>query len=213
MPSSWSPSLRFELQFTGENINLWGEKLNATLARADYAIAGWLTKPLTGDVALTTANGGDDEARAAMIKFTGGAGPFTVTIPAVSKSYVVWNACGGPVTVTAGAGAAVAVIPGEIVPLVCDGAGVRRAAAQSYGGSRIRDVGAPLDDHDAATRKFVVDTAWAHNTGVLPGQPGNAGKYLKTDGANAAWQPVTTSDLSDYETGVKGLAVALALAL
>ena len=40
MPSSWSPSLRFELQFTGENINLWGDKLNAVLGHADYAVAG-----------------------------------------------------------------------------------------------------------------------------------------------------------------------------
>ena len=33
----------------------------------DYAVAGWLTKPLTGNVALSTANAPDDEARAAMI--------------------------------------------------------------------------------------------------------------------------------------------------
>ena len=46
MPSSWSSSLRFELQFTGENINLWGDKLNAVLAHADFAVAGWLNKPL-----------------------------------------------------------------------------------------------------------------------------------------------------------------------
>ena len=44
MPSSWSASLRFELQFTGENINLWGDKLNVVLQHADYAVAGWLTK-------------------------------------------------------------------------------------------------------------------------------------------------------------------------
>ena len=53
MPSSWSPSLRFELQFTGENINLWGEKLNAALTRVDTAIAGWLVKPLTGSTSLS----------------------------------------------------------------------------------------------------------------------------------------------------------------
>ena len=71
MPSSWSPSLRLELQFTGENINLWGDKLNTVLQHADYAVAGWLTKPITGDYVLTTANAGDDEARAAHVKFTG----------------------------------------------------------------------------------------------------------------------------------------------
>ena len=70
MPSSWSPSLRLELQFTGENINLWGEKLNTALAHADRAIAGWTLKPLTGPVTLSTANGAADEARSATLKFT-----------------------------------------------------------------------------------------------------------------------------------------------
>src|ERR1700761_6660069 len=103
MPSSWSSSLRFELQFTGENINLWGDKLNTVLNHADFAVAGCLTKALTADYVLSTANAGDDEARAAALKFTG-AGPFTVTIPSVSKLYAVWNACAGAVTLTTGAG-------------------------------------------------------------------------------------------------------------
>src|ERR1700744_2374827 len=101
MPSSWFPSLRFELQFTGENINLWGDKLNAVLGHADYAVAGWLTKPLTGDDTLSAANAGDDEARAAMIKFTGAlAQNATITIPSVSKAYQVWNATNVALTIT-----------------------------------------------------------------------------------------------------------------
>ena len=63
MPSSYTSSLRFELQFTGENLNLWGDKLNAALSRADDAIGGWLTKALTADYTLATANGAADEAR------------------------------------------------------------------------------------------------------------------------------------------------------
>ncbi|MFN9925847.1 MAG: hypothetical protein ACK53I_02790, partial [Phenylobacterium sp.] len=78
MPSSWSTTLRLELQYTGENINLRGEKLNTALAHADKAIAGWTLKPRTGPVTLSTANGAADDARAATLKFTGGAGPFTV---------------------------------------------------------------------------------------------------------------------------------------
>lgn len=195
MPSSWSPSLRFELQFTGENINLWGDKLNAVLAHADQAIAGWLTRPLTGDAALTTANAGDDEARAAMIRFTG-AGPFTVTLPAVSKSYLVWNACTGAVTLTAGAGATVTVDPGDIVQVLTDGAQVK---TPGYGGASIKE--------------FVAQTAWSYNAGNLPAQAGAAGKFVKTDGVNASWQPITTNDISDYGSAIKGLAVALATAL
>ena len=196
MPSSWSPSLRFELQFTGENINLWGEKLNAVLGHADYAVAGWLAKPLSGNVALSTANAGDDEARAAMIKFTGGAGPFTVTLPAVSKSYMIWNACAGPVTLTTGSGAAVSVDPGDIVWIACDGANVK---TPGYGGSSIKD--------------WVSSVAWSYNAGNLPAQGGNAGKFVKTDGTNASWQALSTADLSDFAAAVNARAIAFAVAL
>jgi hypothetical protein len=194
MPSSWSPSLRFELQFTGENINLWGDKLNAVLAHADFATAGWLNKPLTRDTALTTANATDDEARAAMIRFTG-AGPFTVTIPSVSKAYAVWNACSGAVTVTTGAGSAVTVDPGDIVQLFCDGANVK---TPGYGGLSIKD--------------YVAATAWSYNAGALPAQAGNAGRFVRTDGTSATWSGVASTDLTD-SNALLGRAVALAVAL
>lgn len=197
MPSSWSPSLRLELQFTGENINLWGEKLNAVLQHVDQAVAGWVSKPLTGaGGALTTANAGDDEARAASLKFTGGAGPFTVTLPAVSKTYLVWNACAGPVTLTTGAGPDVTIDPGDIVWVVTDGSAVK---TPGYAGVSIKD--------------WVTSLAWTYNAGALPGQAGNAGKVVKTDGTTASWQTLNTSDIGDYESKVKGLALAFAVAL
>ena len=194
MPSSWSASLRFELQFTGENINLWGDKLNAVLAHADYAVAGFLTKPLSGNVALATANAGDDEARAAILKFTG-AGPFTVTLPSVSKAYLVWNACAAPVTLTTGAGATVSIDAGDIVQVACDGANVK---TPGYGGVSIKD--------------YVAATAWTYNAGALPAQAGNAGKFVRTDGATASWQAVASTDLSD-NAAFLGRAVALAVVL
>ena len=194
MPSSWSSSLRFELQFTGENINLWGDKLNTVLAHADYAVAGFLTKALTGNAALTTANAGDDEARAAMVKFTG-AGPFTVTLPSVSKAYLVWNACAAAITLTTGAGSAVTVDPGDIVQVACDGANVK---TPGYAGASIKD--------------YIAATAWSYNAGALPAQAGNAGKVVKTDGTAASWQALSTADLSD-NAAFLGRAVALAVAL
>jgi len=195
MPSSWSASLRLELQFTGENINTWGDRLNAVFAHADYGVAGFLTRPLTtSPYALSTANAGDDEARAAMIKFTG-TGAFTVTIPSVSKAYLIWNACTGAVTLTTGAGGVVAVDPGDVVHVFCDGANVK---TPGYGGSSIKD--------------YVAATAWSYNAGNLPAQAGNAGKFVKTDGANASWQPISSADLTD-NAALFGRAVALAVAL
>lgn len=187
MPSSYTTSLRFELQFTGENLNLWGDKLNAALSRADEAIAGWLTKPLTGNYVLTTANGGADEARRAMLKFTG-AGSFTVTAPALAKRYDVWNACTGDLTLTNGS-ASVQVKPGEVVSVVTDGGGdFRRVQGTDFGGMRLQNLGAPTANSDAATKKYVDDAAFTANAGVLPGQAGNAGKVLSTDGTSPDWR-------------------------
>lgn len=198
MPSSWSASLRFELQFTGENINLWGDKLNAALSHADYAVAGWLTKPLTGDVALATANAGDDEARAAMIKFTG-AGPFTVTVPSVSKAYFIYNGCSGAVTLTTGAGSSVTFDPGDKRQVFCDGSNLHELG---FAGQSVK--------------AYVAAVAWTYNAGNLPAQLGNAGKFVKTDGATANWQPVLTTDLADFSTFTaarRAEAIAFAVAL
>jgi len=211
MPSSWSSSLRFELQFTGENINLWGDKLNTVLAHADYAVAGVLTKALSGNTTLSTANAGDDEARAAILKFTG-AGPFTVTVPSVSKAYAVWNGCTGAVTLTTGAGTTVAVQPGEIVQVACDGANLVRVQGTYFGGQPLTGLADPTSAQMAATKAYVDAVAFTANAGVLPGQTGNAGKVLKTDGTTAAWQPLSTADLTD-NAAFLGRAVALAVAL
>lgn len=212
MPSSWSSSLRFELQFTGENINLWGDKLNTVLAHADYAVAGWLTKALTADYALTMANAGDDEARAAMIKFTG-AGPFTVTIPSVSKSYHVWNACAGVVTIATGAGATAPVQPGEVATVVCDGSNVKKVVATDYASQRITSVADPTGPQDAATKAYADALAFTANAGILPAQAGAGGQALFTNGSNALWKPISSADLSDFNAKILGVQVALAVAL
>jgi hypothetical protein len=196
MPSSWSPSLRFELQFPGENINLWGDKLDVVLQHVDTAIAGWLTKALTASpYTLTTANVADDEARAAMLKFTGGAGPWTVQIPALSKAYSVWNATSGPVTLTTGSGATVTIDPGDIVAVICDGTNVR---TPGYGGLSIKDY---------------IAAAVIGATGSLPATTGNAGKFIFTDGSSSYWKTAQTTDLGDYATKIVGVQVALAVAL
>jgi hypothetical protein len=197
MPSSWSSSLRFELQFTGENINLWGDKLNSVLAHADYAVAGWLTKAITGDYTLTTANAGDDEARAAMIKFTGAlAANGTITLPSVSKSYFIYNATNKVLTITTGAGATVSIDAGDKTVADCDGSGVHTI---SFGGYGLKD--------------YI--TAQTASAGAVPGTTGALGKFLKVtvDGSPPTWQQVQTTDLGDYLTNIVGKQVALAVAL
>lgn len=197
MPSSYSASLRFELQFDGENTNTWGDKLNAVLTHVDYATAGFLTKALTGDYTLTTALAADDEARAAMIKFTG-AGPFTVTIPPVSKAYLIWNACSAAVTITLGAGATVVVDAGDVVHVACDGSGVK---TPGYGGLSIKDF---------------ISASVLSATGALPATAGNDGKSLVVTAG--VWLPtqLTSANLSDTasrDAAALGRSVAFAVAL
>lgn len=52
------------------------------------------------------------------------------------------------------------------------------------GGARITNVATPTVDTDAATRGFVVS---AGLSSALPGQSGNANKFVTTDGSNASW--------------------------
>lgn len=196
MPSSWSDSLRIELQFTGEQINLWGEKLNVDFEHLDYSIAGWLDKTgITGDYSLTAANATDDEARAAMIKLSGSpAANFTLTIPPVSKTYFFFNNTAKVVTISTGAGDTVSIDAGDKQPVWSDGAGVHQVTYGTYG----------LKDYI---------TAITASAGAVPGVTGHAGKYLFTDGASAFWRQPSTADLSDYNTLVLGVQVALAVAL
>lgn len=195
MPSSYSASLRVELQYTGENINLWGDKLNAALSRLDSSIAGWTTIAITGDYTLTTANGSADEARAAMLKFTGTlAANASITIPSVSKTYFVYNATDKVLTFTTGAGATVTVDAGDKTVIFCDGSAVHTITFGTY---------------DLKT--YI--TSMTASAGAVPGVVGHAGKVLYTDGASAYWKQVSTLDLSDYQTAILGVQVAMAVAL
>lgn len=198
MPSSFTANLRFEKQFTGENINLWGDKLNAALDRVDDSVAGYVALAITGDYSLQSANTNTtaDEARRAHLKFTGTlAANATITIPAVSKSYWVWNATNKILTITVGAGNTATVEAGDILQVWCDAVNVK---STTYGSLNLKD--------------FIAASVLAA-TGTLPSYAGNAGKYIYTDGVSAFWRQPSTADLSDYNTRVLGVQVALAVAL
>jgi hypothetical protein len=170
MPSSYSSSLRLELQFTGENINLWGDKLNSALERIDSAAAGWTAITVSGDYTLTTANGTADEARSAMLKLNGSpAAAFSVTIPPVSKPYFVFNNTSKTSTFTTGAGATVSIGAGDKTLIACDGSAVHTV---SFGGYALKDY---------------IDQAILATTGSLPAATGNEDKVLQVQGG--AWVP------------------------
>lgn len=181
MPSSYTPSLRLEMQAAGENLNTWGApRLNNTLARIDFALAGRTVIALAGtDYRLSSQNAGDDEARSAMLDLTGLA-PARLLVPAVSKIYLVRNRTTGSVTMTTGAGAGAELGPGDVTLVACDGTDLFCLGAAGL-----------------ALKTYVDQLAWTYNAGNLPGQAGQAGKVLKTDGQAAGWMRLSCSDLAD----------------
>lgn len=199
MPSSYSARLRFEQQFTGEGINVWGDKLNAVFARVDDAIAGYLalTIPASGGYTLTATNSNTaaDEARMAFLKLNGTpSANFNLTIPSLAKSYEVWNNTAKVATATTGSGSTVTIDAGDILRVWCDGTNVKQV---TYGGLGLKD--------------YIAASVLAA-TGSLPAVTGNNGKYLYCNGVTWLPRQPSTADLSDYATKVLGVQVALAFA-
>lgn len=124
MPSTATSRLRLEKQAPGENNNSWGTHLNdGVIDLVDFAIAGAAAFTLSGSKTLSTNNYAADEARAAILNVTGGSGG-TITIPNVSKAYLLRNGSSGNVVVTTGSGTSVTIAAGQITSVFCDGSNV-----------------------------------------------------------------------------------------
>lgn len=187
MPSSPSTRIRAELQAAGENLNTWGDtKLNAAFSRFDEAVAGRTAFSLSGSKTLTATNYVADEARSMVLDVTGGTGG-TVTIPAVEKVYLVRNGSSGSVIITTGGGTTATLASGEIRMVFCDATNVRMSLTTDFGGNVLKNLGTPVSDADGCTKLYADNLALAAAGGNLPGQSGNSGKFLTTDGSSASW--------------------------
>lgn len=187
MPSSPSTRLRAELQAAGENLNTWGApKLNSALQRLEEAIAGRVPLSISGAYTLDSENYVADEARNAFLDVTGGTGG-TITIPAVEKLYLLRNNASGDITVTTGGGSSAAIKSGELRWIVSDGTNVYLGKVLDMSGSQLHNVADPSSPQDAATKAYVDAASFAATSGLLPGQSGNAGKFLTTDGSSPSW--------------------------
>jgi hypothetical protein len=219
MPSSYTPNLRLTLPATGELSGSWGVTVNNGItSQTDAAIAGTTTINTWGGAGvpytLTVSNGATDEARRMFIVATGAPGEAKdIICPAVSKLYFVTNSVTGgfDITLKTAAGTGVVVPNGQSMLLRCDGtnvvSGVTSLASPALTGvptAPTATVGTATDQ--IATTSFVAATSFSTN---LPGQTGNAGKFLTTDGTNASWDvaspsltAIATGTLSDGSTVV-----------
>lgn len=187
MPSTPSTRLRVELMAAGENLNTWGNpKLTSALQRLEEGSHGRLALTLSGPVTLTAANYVADQARMMFLDCTGTGG--TITIPGVEKVYLVRNATSGNALVTTGSGLVATIVPGDLAHVVSDGVNCYASRAYDFGGNKLTNLGTPALATDAATKGYVDATAFAP---VLPGQAGNSGKFVTTNGVSASWASLT----------------------
>jgi hypothetical protein len=168
MPSSYTEH-GLVLQAPGENENTWGDINNQNVIELiDDGIFGRAAFSLSGPRTLSNTAGVASEARNAILHATSGAGG-TLTIPTLSKLYMVINDTSGDVVITAG-GVTATVKATERNMVVCDGANVY-----------------PLGVAAKSWRDYVADTAFEMAAGSLPDQTGNDGKALTTHGGVAGW--------------------------
>lgn len=188
MSATYTSRNRFTKQAIGSNTNTWGDVLNLVFDLIDASDDGVTTVTTTGTYTLTTANGAADEARRRVIRYTG-ATACTIAIPAVEKVYLV-DAVTADCTITNGANS-ITVPGGMSAWIYTNGTLVRLIQNRWFANQRITGVATPTASTDAANKGYVDAQAFEAAAGNLPGQPGNAGKYLTTDGTNASW--ATTS--------------------
>jgi hypothetical protein len=129
MPSTYSTSLRIELQADGENASTWGQKANNDFNLFEQAIAGRVVAAVGGavDVTLTATNGASDQARNMIIEATGVlTGNIALIVPTVPKFGLFYNNTTGAfsLTVKTAAGTGIVVAQGSKRLLYCDGTNV-----------------------------------------------------------------------------------------
>jgi len=115
MTTTYSPSLKLALIGTGDQSGTWGQTTNTNLGTLlEQAITGVTAISLQGinSYTLTNYNGTSDDARNAVLIFTGtpSSAP-TITAPAQNKLYAIVNNTTQPLTMVASGGAVSLVIP------------------------------------------------------------------------------------------------------
>lgn len=122
MPSDTNSALLgLLMQATGNNNNTWGDNLNNfVFAYLEQAVAGYVTKTVTGGAATLTAA----QHRAGMIEFSGTlTSNCTVTVDNISKRWRIFNNTSGAyvLLMKTASGDAIEIPQGTHKDIVCDG--------------------------------------------------------------------------------------------
>ena len=132
MPSSYTPSLRFEQPSNGEQNGTWGDTLDRQMQLIDLAVAGIAVVSTQGGTVVLSANDGlDDQARRAVLQLTGTlTANLTVVFPAGASKVInirnyLQGAAGFSLTLQVAGSGSPAVYPASVGGLFfCDGSGI-----------------------------------------------------------------------------------------
>lgn len=138
--ATYTTNIRLTKQTTGDNDSTWGEVLNDQVIQlVDSAVAGYTTISLAGgDVSLTANDGSADQARSAILELNGTLTTATgVYLPAVTKSYVVWNNTSGSfdTTVLINGGTGHVIPQGQTAIVYSDAVSVRPLTTGNVSGN------------------------------------------------------------------------------
>jgi hypothetical protein len=196
MPSSYSTDLRIEIIQTGEQSGTWGTTTNTNLGVIiEDAISGMAAiTTVTSPYPLTTVNGAADEARCAALQLATTTGAnFVVTVPPVTKLYVVKNVdLTYSVEVKTASGSGVVIPAGKTALLRCDGTNVVEQLDYIAGGLAL---GAPMGVSSGGTG---VSSATAYS--VLCGGTTSTGAFQSVSGLGTSGQVLTSNGASALPT-------------
>jgi len=178
MPSSFSPSLRLELIAPGEQAGTWGTTTNTNLGTlVESSIAGYQTvSVISGNQALTIADGAADQSRSAMLRLTTTTGAaFNVYAPPVTKQYLIVNDSVHAATIfnstnpgnTTSAGTGITIPAGRTMTVWSDGTNFRVQSDHLIGnlvGNVTGNVTGNLNGNLTATAPTANTAAFGTNT-------------------------------------------------
>ena len=207
MASTYS-NLGIELMATGEQAGVWGTTTNRNLELIEQAIGGVATIAINaGTTALSIPQGSLDNARSAVLKFTGStASTITIGPNDVEKVYFIHNASSATQTIKQGSGNTVAVSPlsFKIVYLegTGSGAGVVDLLVAPDGGFTWNSTDITGNTTLIKGTGYFVNTSGGAVTLTLPASPNRGDTVKIIDLGSAATNNITVARNSEKIQGL-----------
>jgi hypothetical protein len=223
MATQYTPKLGLALPVQGELDGTWGDTVNNSITSLiEEAIAGRsvLNNWAANALAITTTNGAASNGRSMFLQLDDAAGisdAGTVTVPAQTKMFVVFNNTSYAVTVQASGGTGVVVPTTKTAILYCDGTNIKDAVDSIAGalniGGALAVAGATTALSTLAvtgnlsvnTDKFTVDAATGNTvvagtltSGAAFGTTYSASQYMANSNAVVTGN-LTATDMTNWK--------------